>query len=214
MSIAKQEKELFAQWEKVRNPFVRDGVVCEEAYQDSKLKIAFVLKEYSQETDGNYDLRENELKNPCYMWLQVARVLHGIRMLDLPPDEQQEFVREMHQSICAFNLDKTGGHSQTVAMRLALVAMKDQKFIQDQFAIYDPDLTICCGINDTFEIFQYAVGQENYPKENTSQGMPWYQKSSNKYVVGINHPAWPGWSHTYTESVICAIKEICQQNEL
>ncbi len=204
MGIAEKEERLFKDWEKLRKPFVRDGVVCEDAYQASKLKTAFVLKEYANETDGTYDLRKEELKASKYQtWSKVAKILRGIRMMDLSPRKQEEFPCEMHPSICAFNLDKIGGHSGTDMVRLALIAMKDRKFIQRQFAIYDPDLTFCAG---TFDIFRYAVGHEDIEEKETMQGVPWYERSSNKYVVGINHTA--DRNRQPVEDVINAVKEI------
>ena len=200
MSIAAQEERLFARWEKVRNPFfVRDGVVCEESYNDSDLKTAFVMKEYAHESEG-HDLREEELKQLSGSgpgWWKVARILHGIRKINNP---QEPWKEEMHPSICAFNLNKKGGNRYTDMVQLALIAMEDRKFIQRQFEIYDPDLTICGG---TYQIFRFVCGHGG--KEKQTRGVSWYQRSPGKYVVGIQHPAYPKQSH---EDVIKAVKKI------
>lgn len=198
MSIAAQEEKLFARWEKVRNPFfVRDGIVCEEAYNDSKLKTAFVMKEYAHKNKG-HDLRKIELKNPSGQgWWKVARILHGLRNID---DPQEPWTWKMHPSICAFNLNKKGGNRYTNMVQLALIAMEDRKFIQRQFEIYDPDLTICGG---TYQIFRFVCGHGG--EEKRIRGVSWYQRSPGKYVVGIQHPAYPKLSH---EDVIKAVKKI------
>ena len=205
MSIAAQEEKLFARWEKVRNPFfVRDGVVCEEAYNDLELKTAFVMKEYANEDNARkgHDLREEELKQPFGLgWWKVARILHGIRKIDNP---QELWNEEMHPSICAFNLNKKGGNPSTNMVELALIAMQDRKFIQRQFEIYDPDLTICGG---TYQIFRFVCGHKG-KEEQTKKGKPWYQRSRDKYVVGIDHPAYTKQSH---EDVIRAVEEILRR---
>ena len=199
MSIAAQEKELFAQWEKVRNSFfVRDGVVCEEAYTNSKIKTAFVMKEYANAIEG-HDLRKVELKKPYGQgWWKVAKILYGIRKIDNPQEPWND--KEMHPSICAFNLKKEGGKPYTDMVQLALIAMQDRKFIRRQFEIYDPGLTICGG---TYQIFRFVCGHEGEEKQ--TKGVRCYERSPGKFVVGIKHPAYTKQSH---EDVIKAVKEI------
>lgn len=206
MNIAEQEDDLFDEWAMFRRPFVRDGVPCEEEYLASKRKTAFVLKEYANEVDGTYDLRK-KLQCPYGPgWWKVARVQHGICEMDLPEKDRRKFDKKMPPSICAFHLDKRGGHSRTNMMWLALIAMDDRKFIERQFKIYEPDLTICGG---TFEVFRYMFRHGAIEEKTTSGGYRWYERSSKKYVVGINHPAYPAQS---PEAVLKAIKEIYQLN--
>lgn len=206
MNIAEQENELFDEWQKVRKPFLRDGVACEEAYLASKRKTVFVLKECTQKTDEPGDLRDG-LKEPYGPgWWKVAKIQHGICEMDLPEQERREFDRSMKMppSICAFNLDKTGGHSTTDMERLALIAMRDSRFIKRQFEIYAPDLTLCGG---TFQIFRYVMGHEYIPEKETSHAkLPWYERRPGQYVVGMNHPA--DRNAQLPEDIIKAIKEI------
>lgn len=212
MTIAEQEEKLFDEWQKVRKPFVRDGVVCGEAYLASKRKTAFVLREYPGKPDGIYDLRENELKNPCRHWRKVAEIQHGICEMDLPEEERRKFDGRMPPSICAFNLDKAGGHSTTNRERLALIAMRDSTFINRQFEIYAPDLTICGG---TFQIFRYVMGHEYIPVKATRRAnlrLPWYERRPRQHVVGINHTASRGRGFQSPEDIIEAIKKIYQLN--
>lgn len=210
MNIAEQEDDLFDEWAMFRRPFVRDGVPCEEEYLASKRKTAFVLKEYAHETNGTYDLRRKELQIWYgHGWCKVAEIQHGICEMDLPEKERRKFdkkSKKMPPSICAFNLDKAGGHPRTNMVRFALVAMDDREFIERQFKIYEPDLTICGG---TFEVFRYMFKHEAIEDKATSGGYRWYERSSKKYVVGINHPAYPAQS---PEAVLKAIREIYQLN--
>lgn len=211
-NIAEHEDELFDEWQKVRKPFVRDGVACEEAYLASKRKTAFVLRECTRKIDG-WDLRENELKRKRGKgWGKVARILHGIRMMDLPEDALREFPGEMPKCICAFNLNKTGGNPQTDKEALALIAMRDSKFINRQFEIYASDLTLCGG---TFQVFRYVMGHEDIPVKKTHHAnlhLPWYERRPGQYVVGMKHPADRGRGTQSPEDIIKAIKEIYQLN--
>lgn len=207
-NIAEQENELFDEWQKVRKAFVRDGVACEEAYLASKRKTVFVLKECTRKTDEPGDLRDG-LREPYGPgWWKVARIQHGICEMDLPEQERRKFDRSMKMppSICAFNLDKTGGHSTTDMERLALIAMRDSRFIERQFEIYAPDLTLCGG---TFQIFRYVMEHENIPvKETRHANLPWYERRPGQYVVGMKHPADRGRGARSPEDIIKAIEEI------
>ena len=58
MSIYEDETKLFDSWIGKRDGFVVDGVVSEEHYINSPLKLRFVLKEVNDEGGGGWDLRQ------------------------------------------------------------------------------------------------------------------------------------------------------------
>ena len=214
MSISEQEEKLFAEWEKGKEYFVRDGVVCEKTYQASTPMVAFVLKEYGDpdnlhKVEEKFDLRNEELKTPHgNTWWKVAKILHEIRLMD-DPVKKEHLNCDMHPSVCVFNLDKEGGHKSTDMTVLALRAMKDAHFIRRQFEIYDPDLTLCGG---TFDVFRYLLGHEYINLEETKGHVQWYARNTGKYVVGIKHPADFGRGSQSWEEVLDAIREICYQS--
>jgi len=205
MSIADREECLFKEWEAGKTNFVRDGVVCEEAYLNSEPKVAFILMEYAHkhEKSEKFDLRENELKEPYGQgWYKAARILHGINMLNKLPKQRTPYQAGMPENICAFNLDKSGGHQKNDPVRLTLAAMKDKDYIRRQFDIYEPDLTLCCG---TFEIVHTVLDHERFEVRKV-KGVPWYKTDNAQYVLGINHTADRG--RQKPAEVIAAVKAI------
>ncbi len=212
MSIRDAEDELFKRWQKERpqrKPFVKDGVAKggEHEYEKSKVKTAFLLKEYAHETE--HDLREEELT--CYqwrIWTTVAKTLYGIRSMS--GDEQKKFTYDkMPPGICAFNLDKSGGPDYTDMMKLALIAMHDREFITDQVQIYNPNLIICGG---TFKIFHYLDSceeEETKKIEKTpTREFQWYKRNDKQYVIDAYHPSAPLWGDDYTKQLLDAVREI------
>ncbi len=215
-SIRQQEDELFTDWEmrekqeacEGENPeFVRDGMVDEVGYDASDLKIAYVLKEYAPAGKGN-DLREQLSDGLGYaLWCKVAYMTHKIRDSDSPDThhDNKEGRTEMHKSICAFNLSKIGGNAYTDMMLLALNAMKRREFIQRQFAMYDPDLTICGG---TFDILRYALGHEG-KKPNIEKTIHWYKRCPGKYVVSTYHFSYPKFGYDWINEAVKEIRKFC-----
>ena len=60
----------------------------------------------------------------------------------------EEFRVEVLRSICVINLNKSPGTHTTKIAKLKKIATEDAVLIQSQYAIYDPDLTICGGTGD------------------------------------------------------------------
>ena len=122
MSITQQEDTLFAAWAKQLEQdgldFVKDGVVCEDAYAKSDQKISklFVLKEPHGNNDG--DIR-NWMSGGGKTWMPIARWTYGIRhRMSLPKWEDiykhwrssEEHQRAaILQDVCAINLKKSPG---------------------------------------------------------------------------------------------------------
>ncbi|WP_424948035.1 hypothetical protein [Candidatus Spongiihabitans sp.] len=213
MSISTQENALLDEWHESRRKesggnevaFVRDGMVDEDGYTKSNPKIAYVLKEYAPAGRGN-DLRSDLHDGVGYWWGKVDYMTHSIRRLrdtpGLPTDPDSKRLREMRLSICAFNLSKIGGNTSTDMQLLALQAMKRREFIQRQFALYDPGLTICCG---TFNVFRYALAHDEM-KVNEGKHINWYERSPGKFVIDTYHFAYPAFGYTMIDNVVNEIK--------
>ena len=95
------------------------------------------------------------------------------------------------------NLKKSPGGSSTDLQALKAVAKEDAPYIKRQYAIYDPDITICGGDN-TAEIFKEVVGHKMEWQKTKSIGAQgdeiwWYkrndEKEKPKVVVSYWHPA-------------------------
>ncbi len=212
MSISDQEEQLFSQWQGSRERFVRDGVVSEKDYLESNPKIAFILKEVNDTNEGGWDLRKFIAEGACpKTWDNIARWVHGIRNRRSIPDWSfysqitKEFRIEILRSICAINLKKSPGTHTTDPALLKAVANEDRVYIQRQYEIYDPDLTICGGTGD---LFKSVVGHDSKEWKPTGRGIQWYERDDNKYVVSFSHPEARVHSPLLVYGLLDAINEI------
>ena len=80
MSLRHREDALFADWLRVRDDFVPDGVIDEVEYLQSRVRVLMVLKENNGFYGGDIRslLRDGE-RTPT--WLNVTRWLKGIGAL-------------------------------------------------------------------------------------------------------------------------------------
>ena len=218
--IREQEDALLEEWHSSRKKenrgkavnFVADGMVDEAGYTASKPKIAYVLKEYAPEGQG-HDLRNDLSRGVGYWWWKVAYMTHNIRHLPSAPEApvpwDDAWLIKMHKSVCAFNLSKIGGNSYTDMKMLALQAMKRREFIQRQFELYDPDITICSG---TFDIFRYALmHDEKEVNESKGKEIWWYEREHGKYVISTYHFSYPAFGYKSINKVVAAIGKSCVQ---
>lgn len=212
MLITNAENTLFGEWKGSRKGFVSDGLVSEQDYLSSDMKICIVLKEVNDLDGGGWDLREFLAKGARpQTWNNVVRWIHGIRNIsrDIPWQEFDEINEVDRQSslktICAMNLKKSPGTHTTDSASLNKVANEDRNFIQRQFSLYDPDITICGGTGD---LFKEVAGFNAYEWKRTSRGIRWYERTPNKYVVAYCHPEARVDNPLIVYGLIDAIREI------
>lgn len=214
MSILEKEEKLFKGWKGERDKFVSDGAVSACDYLTSCPKIAFILKE-ANSPGREFDLREflRDGGRPA-TWNNVAIWVHGIRNLpsecpwftyERQAEEMEALRKETLKSICVLNLKKTPGGSSS-SRELGKVAKEDARYIRNQYAIYDPDITICGG-NETGELFHCVV----HPKINwrqTKRGIWWYPRKEGKIVVIYPHPEARVQNSLLLYGLLDALKEI------
>lgn len=191
MSIRQAEEDLFTEWQMNRDDFIRDGVVCEKYYLESKPKIVLILKEVNG--GKNWDLREFLLRGGrAQTWNNVSRWLHGIRNRHAIPAWnyykriKREFRQQQLRSICVMNLKKEPGGAAADYGAIRRHAVRDAEFIRRQYGIYDPGLTICGGTGD---LFREVVGHGSNQWHETHRGIKWYKTTQDKYVVKFSHPS-------------------------
>lgn len=212
MSITASEKNLFEEWKGNRVGFVSDGLVSELDYLNSKTKICIVLKEVNDPDGGGWDLREFIADGArSQTWNNVARWVDGIRNIerDIPWKEFDDINEEHRQSslksICAMNLKKSPGTHTTNKASLNKVASEDRNFIERQFALYNPDITICGGTGD---LFKDVAGFNDFEWKRTSRGIWWYERAPKKYVIAYCHPEARVDNPLIVYGLIDAIREI------
>ena len=212
MSILQDENSLFDEWKGNRKGFVSDGVVSENDYLNSDIKVCIILKEVNDPDGGGWDLRQF-ISNGArpQTWNNIVRWIKGIRNLrsEMPWSEFEHISKEHRQlflkSICAMNLKKSPGTHTTDIASLSKVSYEDRNLIQRQFALYDPDLTICGG---TGELFKDVAGFNELEWNRTNRGVWWYQRSPKKYVISFCHPEARVDNSLIVYGLIDAVREI------
>lgn len=212
MSITEQEKELFALWSVNRKGFVFDGVVSEAHYLESGVKLCFILKEVNDMDGGDWDLRKYVYDGGRWQtWDNVTRWVKCIRnnnhemrwdeLGNITLEDRQQILR----SICVMNLKKSPGGYTTERANFASVVVEDKLFIQKQYELYNPDLTICCG---TGWDFRWVLDFNDCEVFETNRGVQWFLNKNNHPVIIYSHPAARVHPPLLVYGLYDAIKEI------
>lgn len=195
LTIREEEERIFAEWRRDREGFVADGIVDEEAYLASEPKLLFVMKEVNDPGGGDWDLRQFVWDGArSQTWDNVTRWVRGIRQLpsELSWDQlgeiTEEHRRDTLRSIAAINVKKSPGGHTTDNQALWEIANADKTHFNEQFHLYDPDVTICCG-SVTSDIFHGLVDFAADPNWlMTTRGIWFHERSSGKFVISYAHP--------------------------
>ncbi|MZI95870.1 hypothetical protein F9817_22040 [Vibrio sp. CAIM 722] len=218
MNITERESELFNKWKNNRIGFVSDGVVSEQDYLNSKIKLCFVLKEVNDVHGGGWDLREFiRTGSRAQTWNNVTRWVQSINngnadipWIDLESVSEKQRVDTL-RTICAMNLKKSPGTHTTVRANFDAVVAEDKKFINEQYDIYNADLTICCG---TGWDLRFALDLNDEQVYETSRGIKWFVNHQNKPVVMYAHPAARVQDSLLLYGLIDAVREIKHNKRL
>ena len=212
MSIHDLEEKLFQEWIGNRKGFVKDGVVLEKEYMSSNPKIALILKEVNDPNGGGWDLRQFLSEGGRRQtWDVAASWVHGIRNITSISDWEfyskitNDFRKEILKTMCVINLKKSPGTHTTDKATLKKVAIEDKDYIQRQYNIYDPDITICGGTGD---LFKRVVGHDTIKWKTTKRGIWWYERENKKLVVSFAHPEARVQSPLLVYGLLDAINEI------
>ena len=216
MDIADKEVALFNDWKSNRKSFVFDGVVSEKDYLESELKLCFVLKEVNDEGGGDWDLREFIRDGARWQtWDNVTRWVHCIRQLrlntswaDLSKITKSDR-RNTLRSICAMNLKKSPGTHTTDRANFNMVITEDQAYIKQQYSIYNPDITVCCG---TGWDLRWALELNDTEVFETNRGIKWFKDENDNPVFIYAHPAARVQDSLIVYGLIDAIREVVTQS--
>ncbi|MGN5011566.1 hypothetical protein ACTG24_10875 [Aeromonas veronii] len=212
MNITKQEFELFEQWKHSRSGFVFDGVVSECDYIKSNIKLCFVLKEVNDEGGGDWDLREfiqqgarPQTWDNITRWVKCIRSSSGeIKWSDLENITKEDRT-EVLKSICAMNMKKSPGGHTTERASFNMALNEDKSFIQSQYDIYDPEITVCCG---TGWDLRWALNLNESEVFETSRGVRWFKNKNNNPVIIYAHPAARVHPSLLVYGLVDALREI------
>jgi hypothetical protein len=213
LSLTQLENELFAEWRQGRVGFVTDGLVDELSFLASKPRVLFVLKEVNSHADAAWDLREFMKEGArAHTWDNICRWIEGIRRLpdEIPWSEMslitEDRRKESLKSICAVNVKKKPGRNTADIVELRRHAAADREFLKRQLALYDPEITVCCGTYWFLHEIDILPSPTSWSE--TTRGVPWWSPSPGKHVISYAHPKARAAPHLLFYGLIDALREI------
>ena len=200
---------LFDKWRILHPELVTDGIIDEEAYTKSKIKILYLLKEVNG--GENWDLCEFIAGGArAQTWNNITRWTMGLQNLDkdIPWNDMENITenqrKEILKSVCVVNVKKTSGGHTADSKKLEEAAEEDSAFLRKQLAIYEPEVIICCGTDWLY--FDYIYNYK--PKwEMTSRGI-WYVRDEEKIIISYSHPEARTKDCLLYYGLVDAVKEI------
>lgn len=226
-SIKSQEQLLFHGWREhcrshAQDGFVADGLVNEEAYSASRQKVLFVLKDTVGDL-ANYDKDLCEFirhgaRGPTFN--NLTRWLKGIRGLPerIPWDQLAKTLKTTDDndpsdaranellSAAFMNIKKEPGKSKAKYPQLWKAADRDRLYIQRQFLLYDPDITICCGTDYYF--VEMVLGHPKSIWNHTTDTVRFFEREPGKFIVAYRHPQSHYTVKTLYSDLMSALYEI------
>lgn len=146
-------------------PPVFDGIVNEQKYQNSEIKIMWVLKDPNSTGEyGSYDLREaiNTLK--CEYGVRkewgktfnnIIYVTHGIlnnaKWEDIPYPKNEPDIVDVLQNIAYINIKKIGGGAKSKDKEINEHYQKHKRLLLEQINEFNPDVVIFGSTYDYFK---------------------------------------------------------------
>lgn len=195
--MREQEKVLFDEWKLKRPKLITDGVVNEKKYNDSTLKVLYILKEANG--GKGWDLRKLLGDGGhASTWNNIARWQYGINNYqneiswDNVKNIDQKFRKEQLETSAVINLKKDSGGSSANSKEIWTYAWDDKDFLKKQIAIYNPDIIICCG---TGEIVRERELIDKWGKdkwEKSSREVKYHIKEvgdKKQIIISFCHPA-------------------------
>ena len=184
MTIKQQELDFFSKFPIPQADFVQDGVVDEQTYLSSNLKILFLLKEPNSNIGGWKLIDHVRSDAQARTFDNLARWAKGIcnLQIEIPWIEIKDISPRTNSlnSVMLFNLKKTPGGKATDENELARVASKYSDLLKKQSSFYNPDIVICCGYA-VVRLFDQILFANTVPWPSTTRGIQYREFQRNKY---------------------------------
>ncbi|MBF0504838.1 MAG: hypothetical protein HQL14_07020 [Candidatus Omnitrophica bacterium] len=179
----------------------KDGIICYEAFCNSKPKILFVMKDINNRgvedhSHGVRDLPEWLKDGPRHqLWHTIARWSAGI-FNEFPPYKtlNKDVVKGALTKVAAINLKKACGGARVDSKVIAAYAHQDRDLLLEQIQTVKPDLIIACGVMEhLIWLLDLKVNPED-PKDS-----PVKDTARGAWVVPFRHPARAAGSKIYCQ---------------
>jgi hypothetical protein len=193
-----KHEELLREWEQLErhrgNCFIRDGVIDLAQWHLAKRKVLFLFREayQSDPASGGYDLcrliREVWKGPKGNMWWTVTNwaymAQHGSPTCipgfsDLPARKKR---KEALLATAVVNVKKSKGKKSSNLLDILEYAKKDRDLIRQQVAVIEPDMVICGGISEAFDVLWGSDAKPLYDRRV-------YRVGDQFFVDFWHHPA-------------------------
>ena len=211
MSKKEELAKLFEQWrsEISAECFIRDGIVQEENFDKSAIKVLFVLKESPEEPGqgkgwcladlmrkvarreeshsnfgGKLALWSYSLLNGLPHWEDVKKKWED-------PSKQREVLQSLLQ-IAVMNTKKVPGGKSSEDEKLKTVLEHEGEWIKKEVQIIAPDVVVCCGV---WHLWKEMLGVTDSQTLTSPNGFQWFELSLEDKVprkfLCFPHPSRP-----------------------
>jgi hypothetical protein len=211
--FADAETALFEEWRSVSPNMVTDGVVNPTSYCKQPNRVLLILKEVNSPGAGGWDLREYlRTGGREHTWNNVTRWLAAINNLPGATDWNEiikiteEDRRAALSGLAAMNLKKVPGGHTAVPEQVANAAKDNTERLRRQFDLYQPHLTICCGVGDL--AYGVLFGSSGPGWQQTTRGIRYCEVEPNRFMIAYSHPEARVHAPLLIYGLVDAVKEI------
>jgi hypothetical protein len=170
-----QMQKLFQKWKEStfqdQSSFIEDGIIDEERWEKTDVKVLFILREAYQEGEftGGFNLVSNlkkeagENKSKA-TWRNLARWAfllqnRGNSSLIATYSSEWPFYEESFLSSAIINVKKSGGKKTSDIHEIKEIARRDRDFLHQQIELINSDIICCCGVFGSVEHYWPEIKQ-------------------------------------------------------
>ena len=205
MNLEERENALFARWEKRCNErgwmgFARDGAVDPDEFENSPLRIVFVLKESRapERSDLRKWVRQHGMYTVLCRWVVGLRPSSGERVWRDYKSLSKETLDKAARQIAVVNARKQGGGGPTVPDKKIREALElDGDLLREQLKMYKPDAVIWCGKpfwHHNVPHYVYGMLRDVITRATTTRGVVYFAANGALHIL-YYHPRFRGIPH-------------------